>query len=178
MSEQDHPSAADPETPAGSDLSPSADPGFPSDDFSTEDSPSDLETQDVPEDEGVLQPGDTLLTDDLESDPLDTGISPRERHPAAERFGVTDAEAREGETLEDRMEQEQPEIPAVAPADQAEPRTGRLVAADEGTHPVEEGEPRQFAQDVGRDGEAASAEEAAVHLVPEDEVGGDDDDDA
>ncbi|MBR7837158.1 hypothetical protein KDL01_28030 [Actinospica durhamensis] len=178
MSEQDHPSAADPETPVGSDPGPAADPGYPSDDVSIDGAQPGLETQDVPEDEGVLQPGDTLLTDDLESDPLDTGISPPERRPAAERFGVTDAEAREGESLEDRMAQEQPEIPAVAPEDQAQPRTGRLVAADEGTHPVEEGEPRQFAQDVGRDGEAASAEEAAVHLVPEDEVGGDEDEDA
>lgn len=124
----------------------------------------DLEAQDVPEDPGVLQPAETLETDDLDADPLDTGISPRERRPASEGFGVTRAEAREGESLEDRMAQEQPDIPAVAPEDPAQPRAGRLVAADDD-------EPGQFAREVGRDGGAAGAEEAAVHVVPEDEAG-------
>jgi hypothetical protein len=128
-----------------------------------------LETQDVPEDEGVLQPADTLETDDLDADPLDTGISPPERRPASERFGVTEAEARAGESLEDRLAQEQPDIPAVEPATEPQPRAGRLVAADEGAHGVTQDEPRQFAREVGRDGGAAGAEEAAVHLVPEDE---------
>ena len=160
MSEQDPSRDAEPESPASTGANST----------SGDDAPPDLETQDVPEDEGVLDPADTLLTDDLESDPLDTGISPPERHPAAARFGVTDAEAREGESLDDRIAQEQPEIPAVAPDTLEQPRAGRLVAADEGSHPVEEAEPRQFALDMGIDGGAASAEEAAVHLVPEDEA--------
>jgi hypothetical protein len=129
----------------------------------------DFETQDVPEDEGVLQPSETLETDDLDADPLDTGISPPERRPASERFGVTEAEAREGESLDDRLAQEQPDIPAVEPVTEPQPRAGRLVAADEGAHGITEDEPRQFAREVGRDGGAAGAEEAAVHLVPEDE---------
>jgi hypothetical protein len=37
--------------------------------------PRDLETQDVPEDDGVLQPEDSLETDDLSADALDTGVS-------------------------------------------------------------------------------------------------------
>jgi general stress protein YciG len=123
----------------------------------------DLETQDVPEDEGVLQPADTLETDDLNADPLDTGISPPERNPAAERFGVTEAEAREGETLEERMTQEQPDIPPVAPEEPEQRRSGRLVSADETS-------PDQFAREVGRDGGAASAEEAAVHDLPEEQT--------
>ena len=135
---------------------------------------TDLTGQDGPEDDGVLQPADTLETDDLAADPLDTGISPPERPPASDRFGVTGAEARAGETLDDRLAQEQPEIPAVLPASEPEPRAGRLVAADEGAHEVEEAEPRQFAREVGRDGGAASAEEAAVHVVPEDAEGAED----
>ncbi|HWG26160.1 DUF5709 domain-containing protein [Actinospica sp.] len=122
------------------------------------------ETQDVPEDEGVLQPADTLETDDLSEDPLDTGISPPERHPASERFGVTEAEQRQGESLDQRLAQERPEEPAGdRAAVEGGERSGRLAA--------DEGEPRlQFAREVGRDGGAASAEEAAVHLIPESET--------
>jgi hypothetical protein len=131
--------------------------------------PQDLETQDVPEDDGVLQPEDSLETDDLSADPLDTGISPPERHPNSERFGVTGAEARQGETLDQRLAQEEPDIPPVAPESEQAPRAGRLVSADEGAHPVE-AEPRQFAREAGVDGGAASAEEAAMHELPDDEV--------
>lgn len=129
------------------------------------------ETQDVPEDEGVLQPSETLESDDLAQDPLDTGISPPERHPASERFGVTEAEARQGESLDQRLAQEVPDQDPRNPAPVDADRAGRLVAADEGARPVDAAAPRQFAREVGRDGGAASAEEAAVHLVPEDEVG-------
>jgi hypothetical protein len=130
-----------------------------------------LETQDVPEDEGVLQPSETLESDDLAQDPLDTGISPPERHPASERFGVTEAEARQGETLDQRLAQEVPDQDPRDPAPVDAERAGRLVAADEGAHPVDAAAPHQFAREVGRDGGAASAEEAAVHLVPDDEPG-------
>lgn len=128
--------------------------------------PEDLEP---PEDEGVLDPQDTLEGDDLGADPLDTGISPRERRPASEGFGVTRAEAREGESLDQRLAEEEPDIPGVVPDSEPEPRAGRLLAEDEGAHPVGEAQPRQFADDVGRDGGAASAEEAAVHLVPDED---------
>lgn len=143
----------------------------------------------MPEDDGVLQPGDSLETDDLSSDPLDTGLSPPERHPASERFGVTIAEARQGESLDQRLAQEEPEAgahpeqseqaeqaeedesgprdvaeaPPVEGGDSAEPRAGRLVAPDEGDHAVDE--PAYLARDVGVDGGAAGAEEAAVHVV-------------
>jgi hypothetical protein len=43
-------------------------------------------------------------------------------------------------------------------------RAGRLVAPDEGTH--EDDEEDLLADDVGIAGAAASAEEAAVHVVP------------
>lgn len=44
-------------------------------------------------------------------------------------------------------------------------RAGRLVAPDEGAHGDEE--KAEVGRDVGIDGAAASAEEAAVHIVPE-----------
>ena len=118
--------------------------------------------QDVPEDEGVLQAGDSLETDDLQADPLDTGISPPERHPASERFGVTQTEAREGETLDQRLAEEEPDGETVDPQ---EARAGRLVAPDEGSHPADER--TYLARVVGIDGAGAGAEEAAMHIVGE-----------
>lgn len=140
---------------------------------------------DVVEDDGVLQPSETLDTDALDADPLDTGISPRERHPASEGFGVTLAEARTGESLDQRLAQEEPEDgepdPArAAPADDVleddeypfgdapeQPRSGRLLSEDEGSHPTTD--PNYFVRDVGIDGGAAGAEEAAMHLIDEDD---------
>ena len=49
-------------------------------------------------------------------------------------------------------------------------RSGRLVAPDEGAHGDEES--RLIATDVGIDGAAASAEEAAMHIVDEDAQSG------
>ena len=51
--------------------------------------------------------------------------------------------------------------------DGPDPRAGRLVAEDEGAHPDEEED--LVATDVGIDGGAATAEEAAVHVVEEDD---------
>jgi Family of unknown function (DUF5709) len=52
--------------------------------------------------------------------------------------------------------------------DGPDPRSGRLVAEDEGAHPDEE--PDLVARDVGIDAGAASAEEAAVHVVTDDDT--------
>ncbi len=51
--------------------------------------------------------------------------------------------------------------------DGPDPRAGRLVAEDEGAHPDEEED--LVANDAGFAGGAASAEEAAVHVVEEDD---------
>ena len=45
-------------------------------------------------------------------------------------------------------------------------RAGRLVEEDEGAR--EDTDSELFARDVGIDGAGASAEEAAVHVIPED----------
>ncbi|MDN0196596.1 DUF5709 domain-containing protein [Streptomyces sp. S.PNR 29] len=132
------------------------------------------------EDTGLLDAEDTLEYDGVD-DPLDRGWSPPERPWAVEHSGVTAAERRRGETLDQRLAEELPdpgepdgdglgdcqgtdgelldnEVGAV--------RSGRLVAPDEGAH--EDEEPALVATDVGIDGAAASAEEAAVHIVDED----------
>ena len=104
------------------------------------------------------------LTGDNTQDPLDAGYSPPDREPHHLRASRTGAE---GESLDERLREEEPDVTEqdVRRAD-AEPRAGRLVAPDEGANPDEEKD--EIATDVGRDGYAASAEEAAVHVTDED----------
>jgi hypothetical protein len=128
------------------------------------------------EDDGTLDASDTLEGDPGD-DPLDTGIAPPDRWSAGEGFGTTPAEERQGESLDQLLAEEEPDVDPYAegdPADDAVPgdvqdaRSGRLVAEDEGAHP--DAEPDLVARDVGIDGGAAGAEEAAVHI--QDEPGG------
>ncbi|MGW3071286.1 MULTISPECIES: DUF5709 domain-containing protein [unclassified Kitasatospora] len=114
-------------------------------------------------------------------DLLDEGYSPPEKPLGVGKVGVTAAEQRDGETLDERLAQEEPDVRpdeddgiGDLPDGEGEPvdpratgtrRAGRLVAPDEGTRPdTEKGLP---ASDVGVDGGAAGAEEAAVHVVPD-----------
>jgi hypothetical protein len=97
-----------------------------------------------------------------------------------EHTGVTASERRRGESLDERLSEELPDI-GVPEGDgigdicgtDGEPiddevgdeRAGRLVAPDEGSH--ENTESDLFASDVGLDGAGASAEEAAMHVIPD-----------
>ncbi|MGW5328224.1 DUF5709 domain-containing protein [Streptomyces sp. NPDC004014] len=134
----------------------------------------------IREDSGVLDVEDTLDFDGVD-DPLDRGWSPPERPWAVEHTGVTAGERRTGETLDQRLAEEVPEHGApdgdgIGDCDGTDgelldnevgaSRSGRLVAPDEGAH--EDEESALVATDVGIDGAAASAEEAAMHIVDED----------
>ncbi|WAU81318.1 DUF5709 domain-containing protein [Streptomyces sp. Qhu-G9] len=138
----------------------------------------------VQDDAGLLDAEDTLETDGV-SDPLDRGWSPPERPWAVERNDVTAAGRQRGETLAERLADELPDVVAAdgdgigdCPDSDGEPldnevgavRSGRLVAPDEGAH--EDEESGLIATDVGIDGAAASAEEAAMHIVDEDALSG------
>jgi hypothetical protein len=127
------------------------------------------------DDEDQLQPDDTLVDRGVE-DVLDEGYSAPEKWSAAEGYGNTPLEEERGETLEQRLRQEQPEEDPYQAAGQRPEhvggevgavRAGRLVAEDEGIAPDEEKD--LVADDVGIDGAGASAEEAAVHVVDEDQ---------
>lgn len=129
-----------------------------------------------------LEPEDTLV--DRGVDPLDEGYSPPERPYAVDDWGTTPQEEREGEPIDDRLARELPD-PDVDPAaaergvadedaqdiavasdeqvDDDEERSGRLAATG-GTF-VDDQE--LFAEDEGYAGGAASAEEAAVHRIPD-----------
>lgn len=124
-----------------------------------------------PMSEDQLQPQDTL-DDRGVDDILDEGISPPEQLRGANAKGTTPAEAEEGETIDDRVRQEEPEVWEDAEAERdadildgpvggevGNERTGRLMATDETTD--------EYAEDEGIDGAAASAEEAAIHTIEE-----------
>jgi len=130
------------------------------------------------EDDGVLEPSDTLDGDDLTADVLDTGIDAGEGYRGANRFGTTAEEERRGESLDQLLAEEEPEATDDEWTDEDNPRdddhptdrrSGRLVAPDEGAHDDDESD--AVASDVGIDGGAAAAEEAAVHVIEEDDEG-------
>jgi hypothetical protein len=121
------------------------------------------------DDETQLQPEDTLDNRGID-DVLDEGYSPPDREPAHLRHGMTLEEQRRGETLDERLAEEEPDIDPYADETDygtADPRAGRLVAPDEGFG--EDVESDEVAEDVGIDGGAASAEEAAVHIIESEE---------
>jgi hypothetical protein len=119
-----------------------------------------------------LDGSDTLVPG---PDELDTGYSPLERPIAL----------RDPETMDERLAEELPDV-SEPPADWdglgdhaggdgelmgdqvGGRRSGRLVAPDEGSHAG--GNADLAAQDVGIDGGAASAEEAAMHVVDDEEL--------
>jgi hypothetical protein len=117
------------------------------------------------DDETQLQPEDTLDFHGVD-DVLDEGFVTREKWSPAQGFGNTAAEEHRGETLEQRLAQE---VPDVDLSDEdwdgeyddevGDARSGRLVASDDADD--------RYVQDVGIDGAGASAEEAAMHVIDE-----------
>ncbi|MET3962419.1 hypothetical protein ABIE44_002353 [Marmoricola sp. OAE513] len=132
--------------------------------------------------EDQLQPSDTL-DDRGVDDVLDEGYSPPERPMASGPKGRTPREQAEGETIEDRLAQEEPDVDPLGgdgaalddefgdPAESfaGDVRSGRLVAPDEGLG--EDTSKDEIASDVGIDGAGASAEEAAMHVIDEEGSG-------
>jgi hypothetical protein len=145
-------------------------------------------------DEDQLQPEDTLEQEDVD-DVLDRGYSPPEKLHGSLAHGVTVEEQGRDETIEERIHQEVPDPTSAygAPDNESgldedrvggddpdaidaeddwlgdgevgDERAGRLVAPDEGLGSDDEKD--LVGEDVGIDGAAASAEEAAVHVIGE-----------
>lgn len=105
-----------------------------------------------------------LLADRAVDDLLDEGYSPPERD-RPNHYGETALEERTGESLDQRLAEEEPDVWDRPDLRGSEPdRAGRLVADDDAL----DGRPNDtFAEDVGVAGGAASAEEAAVHVIEE-----------
>ena len=120
------------------------------------------------------QPGDDRGVDD----PLDEGYSPPEKWSAAEGFGNTPlrggGSARRSTSASRRRSPSRTRT--TRPAAEGEDvggevgdrRAGRLVDEDEGLGPDLDDE--LVGDDVGIDGAGASAEEAAVHVIDDDET--------
>jgi Family of unknown function (DUF5709) len=141
----------------------------------------------------VLDAGDTL-DGNPGDDPLDRGLATPDHWSAGLRYAAEGDD--ESESLDEQLSEEEPDITASDEDDfwdeneteqetsrdkqgeDADLRTGRLVSEDEDvdgdgdTSLVMEDD--LVAQDVGIDGGAASAEEAAVHLTGDPEFDDDD----
>ena len=134
------------------------------------------------EDDNQLQPEDTLIDRGID-DMLDEGYSPPERLYGPGAFGPSESmdqmlaeeeldpasrinipldEAEQQRSDEAERETEFPQRNEVGRA-----RAGRLVAPDQGFG--EDVDADLLADDVGIDGGAASAEEAAVHIIDDEE---------
>ena len=156
--------------------------------------------------DGIINPEDQLSEEGMDQ-VLEQGYSPPERPLALDKFGTTLAEERQGETLDQRIAQEEPdpamevdlvegepplrageegdvpddvdlgeaEIPddvvdygIVDDGEVGDARAGRLVDPDAGG--TGDTEKDLVGYDVGVDGAAASAEEAAMHIIGETEA--------
>jgi hypothetical protein len=131
------------------------------------------------------------LDGDPGDDPLDRGVTPPQRWSRAIR-----SDPDSGESLDELLAEEEPDasleeleeledgdgearniaddpdasdedVDGLLLDDGPDPRAGRLVADDEGAHPARQ--PDLVAHDEGIAGGAATAEEAAVHVVPDDD---------
>ena len=119
-------------------------------------------------DQDQLQPKENLVDRGVD-DFLDEGYSPPEKPSLLSRHGDVD------ETLDERLAQEEPEVWDAAPTRRDhQRRRGRRPARRSAGRPQrgigEDTEKDMVGDDVGIDGAAASAEEAAVHIVPDSEV--------
>ncbi|MER7985512.1 DUF5709 domain-containing protein [Streptomyces noursei] len=139
--------------------------------FDAQDNPNDLDMEDALDEPGL-------------DEALDTGYSPPERPFVVNHEGTTAQEQHDRESLAHRLSVELPDVCAPdgdgigdLPGGAGEPyddqvgeeRAGRIVSFDEGFWRGG-GSNDVVARDVGVDGGAASAEEAAVHIAHD--VGG------
>jgi Family of unknown function (DUF5709) len=153
------------------------------------------ESEDL-EDYEVLDTSDTLAGPPGD-DPLDRGVATPEHWSAAIRSGGTADEQEEGESLDELLAEEEPDVDAESYGDDddddfagldenepdddvrrslkedaPDPRAGRLLSetGDDETGFVADGE--FVGHDGGIDGGGATAEEAAVHVLDEEDDSG------
>src|SRR6476469_7410315 len=109
------------------------------------------------------EPADSLTGEPGEpgDDPLDRGVAPPERWSAVIRSG---SDGGEQESLDQLLGEEEPDTALDLDDELPEDREDD----DEGAHSADEED--LVATDVGIDGGAASAEEAAIHVVEDDDT--------
>lgn len=126
--------------------------------------PGEGDSNQLPKQDTLEQRG----VDDL----LEEGYSPPERDPLRGQ-NLTQAELIEGDTIEERVDAEEPEVwaePQEPQADREPDRAGRIEAvSEESVGPGGEREQTIMAEDVGVAGGAATAEESAMRIRDEDD---------
>jgi hypothetical protein len=135
-----------------------------------------VDDEDQPGAEGAATAGPPDPASDP-GDDLDAGYSPPEKYSAGQGYGNTPWEEEHRETIDQRVRQEIPDEDPYTDdgwtgedlddGEVGDVRAGRLVDPDEGTG--EDTEKDLVGRDVGIDGAGASAEEAAVHVIPDEE---------
>jgi uncharacterized protein DUF5709 len=145
------------------------------------------ESQDL-EDYTVDSASDTLSGDPGE-EPVDRGVAPPSHWSAGMRYALAGEE--DSESMDELLSEQEPdvldelgeeswdenatgeEVRRLERYEGAEPRAGRLVAPPEDTDDpgdtLLDAEGAEVARDVGIDGGAASAEEAAVHVIDDED---------
>jgi hypothetical protein len=114
-------------------------------------------------------PGEDTLAEPTDDTMLEEGYSPPD-HPRPNRFGETAWEQAHGETLTQRLEEEEPEVwEDRAPADPnlTPDGAGQLVEDDDA---VAAGGTDAFAIETGSTAGTVSAEEGALHVVDDEEL--------
>jgi hypothetical protein len=140
-----------------------------------------------------VEDGSDTLDGPPGDDPLERGVVTPEHWTSAIRYGTTGAEQEDGESLDQLLAEEEPDVgqdedgeddedPADIAADPAagdedldglllddgpDPRAGRLVAEDEDADYDTDAD--LVARDAGIDGGGATGEEAAMHVVESDD---------
>jgi hypothetical protein len=124
-----------------------------------------------------------VLADDCTDDVLERGYSPQDRPWVVDDWGTTVFEQEQGESLDGRLAREVPDSSGdeddgdgvgdlvggqgeLRDGQVGGARAGRLALTDAGTDSAPDPDPDLEAFDEGIDGGAASAEEAAVHVIP------------
>ncbi|HET7530069.1 MAG TPA: DUF5709 domain-containing protein [Mycobacteriales bacterium] len=133
------------------------------------------------EEEGLASPDPDNDGKRITGDTQEEIQPPLDRPVAVDDFGTTAAEEAAGESLDGRLDREQPDMFAAAArdadespdADQPYPsdpeeRVGRIVETDEGAR--SDDEPDAVAVDVGTDLGGFSAEERAMHVEADPET--------
>jgi hypothetical protein len=108
-----------------------------------------------------LESEQSLVGPPGDRDALDSGYSPPDRPYAVDEDGVTARGMREGDSLDDRLRRERSDDTTDGTTDVD--RSGRIALEGEGA--ALETQDAMDGVDVGIDGGAAGAEEAAVHVV-------------
>ena len=151
------------------------------DDYSTQEPADSLtgepgEPGDDPLDRGVAPPEhwSSVIRNADDPESLDQLLGEEEPDPALD-FDEDDDDVPEGSAAgrnvadgDDDEDEADEYVDGLLLDDGPDPRAGRLVAEDEGAHPDDEED--LVATDVGIDGGAASAEEAAIHVVEDDDT--------